>query len=1739
MISVSEFTKAIRLASVVLVFHLFTLVTYVSHADTIVNIDFDDTTDLQSRFNSDSNTQLFNQATGGIDNSGVVNSSAGQNSGDIWTSKTGYSVTGAGDSYRLSAFFRTSTARGFSGLGIATSNVNEPVSSGYTSSGIGYIATDSTVTILSSTLSSPTVERHDFELDEFDVLFEDTWYHFELTILSGAQSTFDVSVVISNASQDGTVGSVIAIFSQDDVVNTDITQASTIHPYLSVTATSGSRFDRLDNLTMRLSGGPVVISDPEADSDDDGVLDTSDTDDDNDGTDDESDTFPLDENESGDNDGDGIGDQADLDDDNDGIPDTEDDTPNGGTLPPDSDNDGVPDADDRFPNDATESADADNDGVGDNADAFPADPTETTDTDNDGVGDNADAFPADPSETADTDNDGVGNNADAFPADPAETADTDNDSVGDNADAFPTDPTESTDTDNDGVGDNGDAFPTDPAETADNDNDGVGDNADAFPADPAETTDTDSDGVGDNADAFPSDPAETTDTDNDEVGDNADAFPADPNETIDTDNDGVGDNADVFPTDPAETHDTDNDGVGDNADVFPLDPTETQDTDSDGIGDNADEFPNDPSQTNDTDGDGVADVLDAFDNDPTETTDSDNDGVGDNADVFPNDPSETIDTDNDGVGDNADAFPSDPAETNDTDNDGVGDNADVFPNDPSETMDTDNDGVGDNADAFPNEPTETTDSDNDGVGDNADVFPDDPAETTDSDNDGIGDNSDPTPLGEIPPGVSDRDEDGVADSLDAFPEDAEEWFDSDEDGVGNNADAFDNDPSETTDSDNDGVGDNADRFPQDASEQRDGDNDGIGDNADNDKDNDGALDELDAFPLDPAEQKDTDLDMIGNAADTDDDNDGVPDTEDAFPELASESSDNDNDGIGDVADLDDDNDGVPDLLDAFPYNFTETQDSDRDGLGNNADPDDDNDGYSDEVERQYQGDQLNASVIPQGLDMDRDTLADSLERGSDADGDGIGNEFDIDSDNDGIFDLIEASEHPALAATLDTNNDGMMDETALIGLTRVDTPADTDRDGIRNFRDLDSDNDGISDAAEIAPVSDSFVSINNVLNDVTALVLADPDGDSLVNHRDLDSDNDGIPDLVEAGGIDVDSNGLADNFLDVNADGMDDSYFSVPLELVDTDSDGDKDYVDLDSDNDGQFDIARSGLVDADVDGDGRVDISGDNNANGVADYADVTITNGVDSDSDGIDDRVDASVLGEPDNDSDGIADRFDADSQGDGFFQIASIRLPDSNTPVVGPAEPAVDETPQAPIIATTAIGGGGCSISGSGSPDITLTALLILSTIYLILVHVGTVKTIKRTLLVFLSTSLAAGPTIADVQTGLYLGIGGGASRLMPGIENAELESRDSLGAAWNTTAGYQLTRTLGVELEYSNLGTTNLNPIGAIDYQDVNLSALYHLDGSALSRFGGNFTVYGRLGVGKISNQSNLQLQRGSNAHWLAGVGIQIPVNNRLSLRAEGVNYDADVSRVGLSVVYKTGKLTLPSFDWLTKRQKHTEAARVALKQDSNNSASAGQQAPYYLSANKHTPYQLRLKTVEQMMATKPAPKITWLVSESTRQQLEKRKTGTAHTLSGTNQASARREAAHEPDLSAALPVNSLDNKAQAFVQEPVLFGFDKITPTRSIQEKLQPLVNYLRTTPGARVTLTGHTDSRGPEHYNQQLSVRRAEAVRKFLLQKGIDREMIRVLGAGEKRPVRSNATATGRKANRRVSIVVN
>jgi len=107
-----------------------------------------------------------------------------------------------------------------------------------------------------------------------------------------------------------------------------------------------------------------------------------------------------------------------------------------------------------------------------------------------------------------------------------------------------------------------------------------------------------------------------------------------------------------------------------------------------------------------------------------------------------------------------------------------------------------------------------------------------------------------------------------------------------------------------------------------------------------------------------------------------------------------------------------------------------------------------------------------------------------------------------------------------------------------------------------------------------------------------------------------------------------------------------------------------------------------------------------------------------------------------------------------------------------------------------------------------------------------------------------------------------------------------------------------------------------------------------------------------------------------------------------------------------------------------------------------------------------------------------------------------------------------------------------------VLRSVHFDFDKSTIRSDAVPVLDEAVEILKAEGVVAVIVEGHTDSVGTDAYNQKLSQRRAEAVRKYLVEHGIPSNRISTEGFGESRPVASNDTADGRAQNRRVELHV-
>ena len=796
---------------------------------------------------------------------------------------------------------------------------------------------------------------------------------------------------------------------------------------------------------------------------------------------------------------------------------------------------------------------------------------------------------------------------------------------------------------------------------------------------------------------------------------------------------------------------------------------------------------------------------------------------------------------------------------------------------------------------------------------------------------------------------------------------------------------------------------------------------------------------------------DADLDGIPNFLDTDSDGDGIPDVDEGGQDV-------DGDRLPNYLDLDADGDGLPDELEAGSAESL-ARDSDADGTPDYLDSDSDNDGVDD---------------ISEGA--------------IDTDGDGLPNLIDPDSDNDGISDVVEG--------TIDTDDDGVPDSLDLDsdndGIPdRQESSGDSDSDGVPNYRDLDSDNDGLNDAQEAGGLDTDADGVANV--------FADTDGDGVLDYIDLDSDNDGLSDLVESAGFesDADWDAKVDDFVDADGDGLDDGVALITLTPGDTDNDGMPDHLDLDTDNDGVFDLVEAGGQD--LDGDGVTDVHADVDDDGIPDSVDVDQTMGSDADADGIDDGADADFVPGADTDGDGIVDSSDPDADGDGVADIVfdmrgsngeDIELPDIDRNGV---PDLMEANAVGPL--RTGVGGNGCSVSGSSgtqSPFLLFIATIAMLTLLIrrraVLVTVvvsaialgGAMDSVTNISMAddvagsvndveVVSYELQMGNQYNDrIKRSIYAGIGFGISQLNPDtspLDGTDVIDGDQLSG--QLTLGVDLNKWLSLELHGAELGAADLSSGGGIIYREFGTSALFYAGKSRHRYKRRGLSGFGRIGYGILNNGRKgdpVRFIQENNTHFLYGAGVEYVGRRGLGVRVEGIYFNTDVQYAQLGFVYRFGE-----------------------------------------------PLKRRpVMVVEQGRADIP---------------------DVASAKPAASQTSGEFSATQSEAQASALP-------HMVGVLEGVKFDSNSDALTPVAKRRLNNLLPIMQVHSTLVFQVSGHSDDRGDAEHNLALSKKRARAVVQFLSQGGIPAKQLIARAYGESRPIASNRTAEGRSTNRRVELSV-
>ena len=110
--------------------------------------------------------------------------------------------------------------------------------------------------------------------------------------------------------------------------------------------------------------------------------------------------------------------------------------------------------------------------------------------------------------------------------------------------------------------------------------------------------------------------------------------------------------------------------------------------------------------------------------------------------------------------------------------------------------------------------------------------------------------------------------------------------------------------------------------------------------------------------------------------------------------------------------------------------------------------------------------------------------------------------------------------------------------------------------------------------------------------------------------------------------------------------------------------------------------------------------------------------------------------------------------------------------------------------------------------------------------------------------------------------------------------------------------------------------------------------------------------------------------------------------------------------------------------------------------------------------------------------------------------------------------------------------------QVTFDSAILFDVNSYTLSSDSESNLTSLASSLMEYENTELIIAGHTDSSGPEDYNQTLSEQRADAAATYLVREGVPADRISIVGHGESQPVSSNDTNFGRQQNRRVEVAI-
>lgn len=425
--------------------------------------------------------------------------------------------------------------------------------------------------------------------------------------------------------------------------------------------------------------------------------------------------------------------------------------------------------------------------------------------------------------------------------------------------------------------------------------------------------------------------------------------------------------------------------------------------------------------------------------------------------------------------------------------------------------------------------------------------------------------------------------------------------------------------------------------------------------------------------------------------------------------------------------------------------------------------------------------------------------------------------------------------------------------------------------------------------------------------------------------------------------------------------------------------------------------------------------------------------------------------------------------------------------------------------------------------------------------------------------------------------YLGLGVGISNLDPDTDGTSFSVDDKRDIGAKIFLGYDISERFSLEGYYSHLGKAEITPSGSLKYKDFGVSGLYYFYKQHLPHVG--WGAFGRLGLGRMINDSDLNYSRDHDNHIMLGAGMEYGFNNGFALRGDVDFYDKDARLLAINLLKRFGG---------SKKQRAIVAPVAMLDGDNDGIVDAEDvcpQTPIGVSVDdKGCELDSDFDGIVDSQDRCPATPNTVIVDT---QGCERDSDGDGVADSqdrclATPSGASVNDRGCEPDsdgdgvadnhdrcpetvtgaevdargceidadndgivdrldrcpgTASGVKVDAQGCKLKmVFVLKGVTFATASAELIGDSLKVLNEVRDTLQLHPEIKVEVAGYTDSRGARKYNVSLSQRRADAVRRYLIEQGISADRLIAKGYGPDKPIADNATSAGRAANRRVEM---